>query len=66
MPVEEMDISELRWILDIPFWEDAEGNIVIVPNDVIRNPNKYPEHHDKMQNSDTSYPLDIMRNKNGK
>ena len=66
VPVEEMDIDEFLWILDIPFWEDKDGNIVITPNEVINNLDKYPYHRDKIKNSDTFYPIDIMKNKKGK
>ncbi len=66
VPVEEMEIAEFLWILEIPFWEDEEGNIVITPNEVIKNMNKYPLHRDKIENCDTSFPIDIMKNKKGK
>ena len=66
VPVEEMDIDELLWIFDIPFWEDEEGNIVITPNEVINNLDAYPYHRDKIDSCDTSYPIDIMKNKKGK
>ena len=66
VPTEEMNIDELLWILDVPFWEDEKGNIVITPNEVIDNPNKYLSHWNKIQAADTSYPVDIMKNKKDK
>lgn len=66
VPVEKMSINELLWILDVPFWEDDRGNIVITPNEVINNPDKYPSHRDRIAAADTSYPIDIMKNKKGK
>jgi len=63
VPIEEMDINEFLWILNIPFWEDEDGNIVITPNEVINDLDKYPHHRDKIKNSDISYPIDIMKNK---
>ena len=65
VPVKKMKIDELLWILDVPFWEDKKGNIVIRPRDVIQNLDQYPEHKKRIQESDTSYPLDIMKNKKG-
>ena len=64
--IEDLHIDELLWILDVPFWEDAEGNIVVVPRDVMNNPDRYPIHRDKIKNADTSYPIDIMKNGKGK
>ena len=46
VPVEKMNIDELLWILDVPFWEDEKGDIVVTPNEVIGNPDKYPIHRD--------------------
>ena len=66
VPSEEMDINELTWMLDIPFWEDEDGNIVITPNEVINNLDEYPYHKEKINNCDTSYPIDIMKNKKDK
>lgn len=63
--VEDMDIDELLWILDVPFWEDEEGNIVLTPSEVLQNLDRYPDHRDRIRNSDASYPLDIMKNKKG-
>ena len=63
VPVEEMDVAEFLWILKIPFWEDANGNIVITPNEVIKDLDKYPIHRDKIKDCNTKYPIDIMKNK---
>lgn len=65
VPVENMDISEFMWILEVPFWENENGDIVIAPKEVIDDPNKFPVHRDKIQNANTSYPIDIMKNKKG-
>jgi len=63
---EDMLIEELLWILDIPFWENARGDIVITATEVMQNPDAYPDHRDKISNAETTYPLDIMKNKKGK
>ena len=66
VPVEEMNIDELLWILKVPFWEDANGNIVITPNEVVNNPDQFSAHWDKLKIADTSSPIDIMKNKKDK
>ena len=65
VPTEEISIHEFLWVLDIPFWEDEQGNIVVTPREVMDNLDQYPEHRDKIKNCDTSFPIDIMKNKNG-
>lgn len=58
-----MSIDEFLWMLDVPFWEDHQGNIVITPREVIENVNKYPEHRDKIEKCNSSFPIDVMKNK---
>lgn len=65
VPVETMNIGELLWILDVPFWEDDEGNIVITPREVMENLDAFPDRKQRLENCDTSFPLDIMKNKKG-
>lgn len=60
---EEMDIEELRWMMDIPFWEDGNGDIMVKPQDVLENPQKFPEHTDLIDKCDTSFPIHITKNK---
>lgn len=62
---EKINIDELLWMLEIPFWEDGEGNIVITPQEVIDNMDQFPYHRDKVINADTSHAIDIMKNKKG-
>ena len=66
VPIEKMKIDEFLWMLDVPFWEDKQGNIVITPQEVIDDPDKYPEHRDKIKKCEASFPIDIMKNKKGK
>lgn len=62
IPTEDMKTEELIWMMDIPFWEDNEGNIVLTPNEVLANLDKWPDHRDRINNSDTSFALHIMQN----
>jgi hypothetical protein len=60
IPAEEMDISELEWHFDIPFWD----NYTLKPNDVLKDSAKYKEEFERTIQSDLFYPLDIMWWKN--
>ena len=66
VPVEQMPMQELEWMLEIPFWEDAHGNIVISPREVLEDPARFPAHYARVLSSNTSFPLDIMRNAKGR
>lgn len=60
LPVEEMNIYELKWHFEIPFWNRPNGHYDLKPIDVIENPELYPEEYERILKADLSYPLDIM------
>jgi hypothetical protein len=64
IPVEEINISELEWIFDHPFWTD-KTRCDLCPRKVIENINLYPEHKKRILNADISHPVDIMKNQLG-
>ncbi len=64
IPVTEMDMKELIWHFDIPFWElDDTDDYNLTPRAVIHNEQGTKEHRKKIEEADTSYPIDIMENK---
>lgn len=63
-PVMEMDIQELLWHFDIPFWEkEGTDDWNLTPKEVIRHPEEEPTHVSRIQKADLTHPLDIMENK---
>jgi len=60
---EEMEISDLDWHIELPFWDYNGGSYNLKPVDVLINPKKYPEEYNKILEADTTYPIDIMENK---
>ncbi|HNZ86355.1 MAG TPA: hypothetical protein PLD95_02010 [bacterium] len=63
-PISEMDIKELEWHFDIPFWCE-NGDYNLTPGVVINNPKKHKKEYERIMLCDLKYPLDIMEN-NGK
>lgn len=67
--VTEIDIEELIWHFDIPFWDKGgknEFNLTefnLIPWEVIKYPEREPIHFRKIQEADISHPIDIMENK---
>jgi hypothetical protein len=61
---EDMDISELEWHFEIPFWSKPNGFYDLKPQEVLENPEKYKKEHQRIINADMTYPLDIMSWKN--
>ena len=63
-PVIEMDINELIWHFDIPFWEVKDtDDYNLTPWEVVKEPNKHSLHYKKIQDADMKHPIDIMENK---
>ncbi len=63
IPVEKIDIKELEWHFEIPFWSTKNGYYDLKPNDVINFPENHQEEYDRTMKADLSYPIDIMENK---
>ncbi len=64
-PIETMDISELDWQFEIPFWHIPPRRYVLAPNEVMGDPEKHTREYQKILNADLSHPIDIMKNKRG-
>jgi hypothetical protein len=63
LPVEEVSVKELEWILDTPWWTDGKEKYNLEPRKVIESPERYPDHQKRLETCDTSLPIDIMLNK---
>ena len=63
LPVEKIDIKELEWHFEIPFWNTKKGYYDLKPNDVINFPEHHQEEYDRTMKSVLSYPIDLMENK---
>ena len=62
-PVQEIASEVLEWHFDVPFWNWNNKWYVLKPRDVINNPKKYKLEYERIMNSDISYPIDVMANK---
>ena len=62
-PVEKMNIDELKWQFDFPFWHSSSQKYTITPNQVFQKPGKYKEQYERVMKSDLKHPIDIMKNK---
>lgn len=62
VPVEEINVDELAWHFDIPFWDEG-GSYNLTPREVIDNQETHKEEYERTMKADTSHPIDIMENK---
>jgi len=66
-PISELDINELLWNFDIPFWEEEIINDWnLTPREVVKHPKYHQNHYQKVLQSDLQYPICIARNKKGR
>jgi len=63
LPVIEMDINELIWHFEVPFYSGDGNKYYVKPREVIDNPVDHKNEYEKMKGADLRYPLDLMENK---
>src|SRR3989338_4045596 len=64
IPTTEMDIQELVWHFEIPFWElDDADDYNLTPQQVISGIKGTKAHQEKINKADLKHPIDIMENK---
>ncbi len=63
LPTEEININELLWHFDAPFWPNDNGEKwTITPWDVISAKPSTKSEQQKVEDADLSYPIDILEN----
>lgn len=63
LPTEELNIKDLIWHFDAPFWpNDNAEKWTVTPWDVINQKNGTESEQQKMEDADLSYPIDILEN----
>lgn len=64
LPVVEIDIKELLWHFDAPWWSNDSGERwTITPWDVINMNQGSANEQIKIEKADLLYPIDILENK---
>jgi hypothetical protein len=61
VPVEEMDVSELEWHFDVPFWKE-NVSYDLMPREVITAPDLHAKEYERVMRADLAHPIDIMEN----
>ena len=62
-PTTEINIKELLWHFDVPFWnKDGTEGWNVTPWDVIHGKEQSADHQRRVKNADLSHPIDVMEN----
>ncbi len=61
LPTETVQVGELLWHLDLPWWEHGGQVFGITPAQVRQEPKKYPEQHHRTMSADLRHPLTVRK-----
>lgn len=60
LPIEDMEVEELEWMFELPFWDLNGKSISLKPIDVKQNPSKYKEQFERTLQTDLAFPINII------
>ncbi len=62
LPVRRKPIEEFLWHLDLPIWPSSppESIFDLKPRYVLANLESFPDHKEKIDKADISYPIETM------
>ncbi len=64
LPVTRMNIKDLLWLFDVPFWpNDNNERWTVTPWDVIHKSENGKNEQAALEKADLSFPIDILENK---
>ncbi len=64
LPAEEIEIKELLWHFDLPFWErDNTDDWNLTPQETLENKEGTSDHQKKIEEANLNYPIYIIRRK---
>ncbi len=64
LPISKINIKELEWHLDCPFWEHDNGErYTVTPRDVLERNSGTTKEYEAVVKADIKYPIDIYYNK---
>jgi hypothetical protein len=60
-PVEDVQVAELSWLLDLPLWQLEGRRFQVRPHDVAARPDRFPDHYRRVMASDLAHPIHLAR-----
>ena len=62
LPCREIELSRLRWHFELPWWRGPDRAwFQVRPVQVLADPDRYPEHRDRLGGVDLNWPLHVLR-----
>jgi hypothetical protein len=57
IPVQTIPVADLRWHLNLPWWQYDGKFFCLTPHQVQQEPQKYHEQYERTMNADLQYPI---------
>lgn len=57
----ELDVRQLEWQLDLPFWRDGERFFAVTPREVAADPVRHREQYDRTLAADLAHPIHVLQ-----
>ena len=62
LPNREIELSWLRWHFGLPWWRASDRRwFQVRPAQVLADPDRYPEHRDRLCRASLEWPLHVLR-----
>lgn len=61
LPTIQLPVDLLRWHYTLPWWRHDGRWFQLTPTQVLERPDDFPEHRDRIERADLSYPLHVTR-----
>lgn len=66
-PIENVSVDELSWNLDYPWWNKNTTTVYdLTPATVMKDQSRFVQHQNRIQNSDSRFPLSLVETKQGR
>lgn len=59
LPVVDLDVADLAWLLDLPFWT-VRGRSNVRPLEVATGPDGFADEYARVMRSDLQYPINVI------
>lgn len=61
LPIVQLQVDELSWQLELPWWKFRGQHFAVAPNDVRRDPVTYADQWNRMQRAELRFPIHLLQ-----
>lgn len=61
LPIQQVTVEELAWLLDLPLWQQDGTRFQVSPAQVRADPGRFPDHLRRVMTSDLRHPIHLVK-----